>query len=148
MEQLSELQQLLAEEPVNDNDDFIPFALCALSVSVSIGALLLVPITILYGFWLKVSHGDAAPPDVGNDSDFRIAWELLFPLSNLCHFIVLPSAFFYSESEGFGFGVMRPTHAGGKVFSRLVETGDEPPAPRNSVTRTDALDYTAPHFET
>ena len=47
---------------------------------------------------------------------------MLFPLSNLCHFVVIPSAFFYSESEGIGLW-WRPSHPTSKVFSRLIETG-------------------------
>lgn len=57
-EEVTELQQLLNDEPASENEDFIPFVLCAFSVSVSVAALLLVPITILYGFWVKCAHGE------------------------------------------------------------------------------------------
>jgi hypothetical protein len=71
-EQVTELQQLLMDEPASENEDFIPFVLCAFSVSVSVAALLLVPITILYGFWVKCTHGEVCfidpqpPPSISN----------------------------------------------------------------------------------
>lgn len=68
-------------------------------------------------------YSQAHPPDQGVvSSDFGDVWEMLFPLSNLCHFVVIPSAFFYSESEGLGLW-WRPSHPTSKVFSRLIETG-------------------------
>ncbi|KAJ1474418.1 LMBR1-like membrane protein-domain-containing protein, partial [Baffinella frigidus] len=95
-------------------DDTFPFSLCVLSVAVSLGAVLLVPLTMLDSLLhtLFISgedlYGGLGSTNVGQ------LWELVLTLSNVCHFIVLPFAFFYTEAEGFG-GRRR-------FISRLLET--------------------------
>ncbi len=82
--------------------DHIPFALCAFAVAVALGALFLVPLTMVDASLSKV--GASGPGLYGGlgSTDVGALWEALFPLSDLCHFVVLPFAFFFCESEGFG----------------------------------------------
>nr|XP_054749951.1 protein LMBR1L-like [Lytechinus pictus] len=74
--------------------------LCTFTMAVSVGAVLLLPLSIIsnevllwypksfYIQWLNGSliHG---------------LWNLIFLFSNLCLFVLLPFAYFFTESEGF-----------------------------------------------
>ena len=82
-------------------DDALPFALCSLSVAVALGSMLLVPMTILDSLLRKyLSHEDIYGGLASTDLGF--IWHMLFYVSSACHFIVLPFAFLYTESEGLG----------------------------------------------
>jgi len=50
------------------------------------------------------------------------AAQMLFYVSTLCHFLVVPFAFLYTESEGLGHSTARFIGGGRKVLSRLRET--------------------------
>ena len=97
-----------------DEDDFLPiswedaivyqisFGICAFSLAVSAGSVLLLPISsisneILHRYpsswyiqWLNASliHG---------------IWNVIFVLSNFCLFLALPFAYLFCESEGLPF---------------------------------------------
>ena len=97
-----------------DEDDFLPvswedaivyqisFGICAFSLAVSAGSVLLLPISsisneILHRYpsswyiqWLNTSliHG---------------IWNVIFVLSNFCLFLALPFAYLFCESEGLPF---------------------------------------------
>jgi hypothetical protein len=100
-------------------DDGLPFALCAVSVAVALGSVLLVPMTILDGLLRNYVSGQDLYGGLAS-TDLGFIWHMLFYVSAVCHFVVLPFAFLYTESEV----LSKATYVtAGKVFwSRLKET--------------------------
>ena len=101
-------------------DDGVPFALCALSVAVALGSVLLVPMTVLDGLLRKHLSSEDLYGGLTAHTDLGLIWQNLFYVSTFCHLLVLPFAFLYTESEGLG--RTAGTIAGRKVLSRLRET--------------------------
>eukprot|EP00802_Teleaulax_amphioxeia_P004887 Tamp_04891.p1 GENE.Tamp_04891~~Tamp_04891.p1 ORF type:complete len:538 (+),score=84.00 Tamp_04891:688-2301(+) len=101
-------------------DDGVPFALCALSVAVALGSVLLVPMTVLDGLLRKHLSSEDLYGGLTAHTDLGLIWQNLFYVSTFCHLLVLPFAFLYTESEGLG--RTAGTMAGRKVLSRLRET--------------------------
>ena len=97
-------------------DDSVPFALCAVCVSVALGCVLLVPMTIIDTLLRNYVSGQDLYGGLASTDLGRI-WEMLFYVSTVCHFIVLPFAFLYTESEGLG----RKVGMNGSLLSRVRE---------------------------
>jgi len=97
-------------------DDGVPFALCAVCVSVALGCVLLVPMTIIDTLLRNYVSGQDLYGGLASTDLGRI-WEMLFYVSTVCHFIVLPFAFLYTESEGLG----RKVGMNGSLLSRVRE---------------------------
>ena len=103
-------------------DDGVPFALCALAVAVALGSVLLVPMTVLDGLLRKHLSSEDLYGGLTAHTDLGFIWQNLFYVSTFCHFLVLPFAFLYTESEGLELERTAATSAGRKVLSRLKET--------------------------
>jgi hypothetical protein len=103
-------------------DDGVPFALCALAVAVALGSVLLVPMTVLDGLLRKHLSSEDLYGGLTAHTDLGFIWQNLFYVSTFCHFLVLPFAFLYTESEGLELERTAATSAGRKVLSRLRET--------------------------
>uniref|UniRef100_A0A3P9A7V0 Limb development membrane protein 1 like n=1 Tax=Esox lucius TaxID=8010 RepID=A0A3P9A7V0_ESOLU len=88
--------------------------LCTFTLSVSVGAVLLLPLSILSNEVL-LSFPQSYYMQWLNGSLIHELWNLVFLFSNLSLVILLPFAYFFTESEGF---------AGSKkgVLGRLYET--------------------------
>mmetsp|Transcript_4199 Transcript_4199/g.10177 ORF Transcript_4199/g.10177 Transcript_4199/m.10177 type:complete len:629 (+) Transcript_4199:1618-3504(+) len=97
------------------DDETLPFALCTFTVCVSLGSVLLVPLTIFDALLRKYVSGEDMYGGLGS-TNVGVLWELLFSLSNMCHYLIIPFSFLYIESEGFG------GSRGRSFFSRLRET--------------------------
>ena len=98
-------------------DDAVPFALCSLAVSVALGSMLLVPLTVLDGLLRTYLSSEELYGGLAS-TDLSFIWQLLAVVSTACHFVLLPFAFFYTESEGLG----RSAIGQRRFFSRMRET--------------------------
>ncbi|XP_066259171.1 protein Lilipod [Euwallacea similis] len=74
--------------------------LCTFSLAVSIGSLLLLPISIISNEVL-VNYPDCYYIKWLNSSLIQGFWNCVFLLSNLSMFVLLPFAYLFTESEGF-----------------------------------------------
>ncbi|XP_010879925.2 limb region 1 homolog-like protein [Esox lucius] len=107
-----------AEFTLDDSEDAtvnkIALWLCTFTLSVSVGAVLLLPLSILSNEVL-LSFPQSYYMQWLNGSLIHELWNLVFLFSNLSLVILLPFAYFFTESEGF---------AGSKkgVLGRLYET--------------------------
>ncbi|KPP62421.1 limb region 1-like protein-like, partial [Scleropages formosus] len=93
-----------AEFVTDDNEDAIvnriALWLCTFSLSVSIGAILLLPLSILSNEVL-LSFPDSYYMQWLNGSLVHGLWNLVFLFSNLSLVFLLPFAYLFTESEGF-----------------------------------------------
>ncbi|VVC24893.1 Lipocalin-interacting membrane receptor,LMBR1-like membrane protein [Cinara cedri] len=103
---------------VQDEDDFTVYKysllLCTISLAVSVGAALLLPISIVSNEVLSL-YPSSYYVQWLNHSLIHGLWSLVFLFSNLSLFIFLPFAFLFNESEGF------PGHRKG-LKARVYET--------------------------
>uniref|UniRef100_A0AAY4D0R6 Protein LMBR1L n=1 Tax=Denticeps clupeoides TaxID=299321 RepID=A0AAY4D0R6_9TELE len=110
-----------AEYATDDDEDAtvnkIALWLCTFSLSVSMGAVLLLPISILSNEIL-LSFPHSYYMQWLNGSLIHGLWNMVFLFSNLSLVFLLPFAYFFTESEGF---------AGSKkgLMSRVYETAVE-----------------------
>ncbi|KAK6321362.1 hypothetical protein J4Q44_G00083380 [Coregonus suidteri] len=106
------------EFTIDDSEDAtvnkIALCLCTFTLSVSMGAVLLLPLSILSNEVL-LSFPQSYYMQWLNGSLIHGLWNLVFLFSNLSLVFLLPFAYFFTESEGF---------AGSKkgVMARLYET--------------------------
>lgn len=80
--------------------DRIALWLCTFSLSVSLGAVLLLPVSILSNEVLTL-YRDSLYVQWLNLSLVQGLWNIIFLLSNLSLFVGLPFAYLFTESEGF-----------------------------------------------
>ncbi|KAK8390021.1 hypothetical protein O3P69_012913 [Scylla paramamosain] len=80
--------------------DRIALWLCTFSLSVSLGAVLLLPVSILSNEVLTL-YRDSLYVQWLNLSLVQGLWNVIFLLSNLSLFVGLPFAYLFTESEGF-----------------------------------------------
>ncbi|KAL3280330.1 hypothetical protein HHI36_017819 [Cryptolaemus montrouzieri] len=92
----------------------ISTSLCTFSLAVSIGALLLLPISIISNEVLII-YPNSYYIKWLNSSLIHGLWNYIFLFSNLSLFVLLPFAYLFTESEGF-FGYRRG------ILGRIYET--------------------------
>ncbi|KAK7084201.1 Limb region 1 -like protein, partial [Halocaridina rubra] len=80
--------------------DRIALWLCTFSLSVSLGAVLLLPISIMSNEVLTL-YRDSLYVQWLNLSLIQGLWNIIFLFSNLSLFVGLPFAYLFTESEGF-----------------------------------------------
>ena len=104
----------LLKKSDQDEDDFLPiswedaivyqisFAICAFSLAVSAGSVLLLPISTISN---EVLHRYPSSWYIQwlNTSLIHGIWNIIFVLSNLSLFLALPFAYLFCESEGLPF---------------------------------------------
>jgi len=78
----------------------ISYAICCFSLAVSAGSTLLLPISSISNEVLH-RYPDSWYIKWLNASLIQGIWNLIFMLSNLCLFVLLPFAYLFCESEGF-----------------------------------------------
>lgn len=92
--------------------------MCTCSLAVSIGAVFLLPISVL-GTEVLHAYPDNFYLKWFNWSLINSLWSYVFLLSNISLFFLLPFAYFFIESQGFGFSFQqRPK----PFLSRVYET--------------------------
>ncbi|CAB0037681.1 unnamed protein product [Trichogramma brassicae] len=74
--------------------------LCATALAISIGATLLLPVSIASNEFLLL-YPDSCNVEWLNSSLIQGLWNFIFLLSNLSLFVFLPFAYLFTESEGF-----------------------------------------------
>ncbi|KAL7294824.1 protein Lilipod [Trichogramma pretiosum] len=88
----------------NDDDDVLVYRislwLCATALAISIGATLLLPVSIASNEFLLL-YPDSCNVEWLNSSLIQGLWNFIFLLSNLSLFVFLPFAYLFTESEGF-----------------------------------------------
>ncbi|XP_050546724.1 protein Lilipod [Daktulosphaira vitifoliae] len=103
---------------IRDEDDYTVYKysllLCTISLAVSVGAALLLPISIASNEVLSL-YPSSYYVQWLNHSLIHGLWSLVFLFSNLSLFIFLPFAYLFNESEGF------PGHRKG-LKARVYET--------------------------
>ncbi|KAI1892247.1 hypothetical protein AGOR_G00131390 [Albula goreensis] len=94
----------IAEFVTDDSEDAtvnrIALWLCTFTLSVSVGAVLLLPLSILSNEVL-LSFPQSYYMQWLNGSLIHGLWNLVFLFSNLSLFLLMPFAYFFTESEGF-----------------------------------------------
>ncbi|KAF7278261.1 LMBR1-like protein lilipod isoform X2 [Rhynchophorus ferrugineus] len=102
----------------SDEDEIIVYRisnwLCTFSLAVSIGAVLLLPISIVSNEVL-VNYQNSYYVKWLNSSLIQGLWNYIFLFSNLSMFVFLPFAYLFTESEGF-FGHRK------RLWARVYET--------------------------
>lgn len=102
----------------SDEDEIIVYRisswLCTFSLAVSIGAVLLLPISIISNEVL-VNYPNSYYIKWLNSSLIQGLWNYVFLFSNLSMFVLLPFAYLFTESEGF-FGQRK------RLWARVYET--------------------------
>ena len=92
------------EEYYTDEDDRVVYRIsswmCTFSLAISIGAALLLPFSILTNEILII-YPDNYYMQWLNDGLVGRLWDSVFLFSNLSLFVLLPFAYFFTESEGF-----------------------------------------------
>lgn len=92
------------EEYYTDDDDRVVYRIsswmCTFSLAISIGAALLLPFSILTNEILII-YPDNYYMQWLNDGLIARLWDSVFLFSNLSLFVLLPFAYFFTESEGF-----------------------------------------------
>ncbi|XP_014788146.1 limb region 1 protein homolog isoform X1 [Octopus bimaculoides] len=78
----------------------ISLLLCTLTLAISFGAVLLLPISIVSNEVLLL-YPDSYYVKWLNSSLIHELWNLIFFLSNLALFMLMPFSYFFTESEGF-----------------------------------------------
>ena len=101
----------------NEEDAFvyrISFWMCTFALAISIGSTLLLPFSIVSNEVL-LSYPHSYYMQWLNDSLIQHLWNSVFLFSNISLFVLLPFAYFFTESEGFS-GSSRG------ITSRVIET--------------------------
>uniref|UniRef100_A0A2P2I659 Protein LMBR1L n=1 Tax=Hirondellea gigas TaxID=1518452 RepID=A0A2P2I659_9CRUS len=80
--------------------DTIAMSVCTLSLSISLGAVLLLPISIVSNEILA-TYRDSLYVRWINRSLIQGLWNMVFLFSNLVLFVALPFAYLFTEAEGF-----------------------------------------------
>jgi len=89
------------EEDSSENGNTLPFFLFTISFTISLSAILLLPITIISKEIMYHFPSNYYVHWINQDLLLSL-WNVIFMGSNISMFIVIPFAYFYNEAEGFG----------------------------------------------